>query len=133
MGRQGRNPEIRYTQGGTPVVSVSLAVDRDFADQSTGKRATDWIDVVAWGNRARFVQQYFSKGRMAIVEGRLQVRDYTDRDGSKRRAVEVVADNIYFGDSKPAQPSEGNADEASLPPAPEQDFTDQNDDGELPF
>ena len=133
MGRLGRDPEVRYTQAGKPVASFSLAVDRDYTDQATGKRPTDWIDVVAWDARARFVQQYFRKGRMAIVEGRLQVRDYTGRDGSKRRAVEVVADSVYFGDSKPAPDSEGNADESSLPPTPPQDFADQDDDGELPF
>ena len=133
MGRLGRDPEVRYTQAGKPVASFSLAVDRDYTDQTTGKRPTDWIDVVAWDARARFVQQYFRKGRVAVVEGRLQVRDYTGRDGSKRRAVEVVADSVYFGDSKPALPSEGNADESSLPPAPSQDFADQDDDGELPF
>lgn len=105
----------------------------EYTDQATGKRPTDWIDVVAWDARARFVQQYFRKGRMAIVEGRLQVRDYTGRDGSKRRAVEVVADSVYFGDSKPAPDSEGNADESQLPSPPPQDFADQDDDGELPF
>ena len=133
MGRLGRDPEVRYTQAGKPVASFSLAVDRDYTDQATGKRPTDWIDVVAWDARARFVQQYFRKGRMAIVEGRLQVRDYTGRDGSKRRAVEVVADSVYFGDSKPTPDSEGNADERQLPSPPPQDFADQDDDGELPF
>lgn len=133
MGRLGHDPEVRYTQAGKPVASFSLAVDRDYTDQATGKRPTDWIDVVAWDARARFVQQYFRKGRMAIVEGRLQVRNYTGRDGSKRRAVEVVADSVYFGDSKPAPDSEGNADESSLPPASPQDFATQDDDGELPF
>lgn len=133
MGRLGRDPEVRYTQAGKPVASFSLAVDRDYTDQATGKRPTDWIDVVAWDARARFVQQYFRKGRTAIVEGRLQVRDYTGRDGSKRRAVEVVADSVYFGDSKPAPDSEGNADERQLPSPPPQDFADQDDDGELPF
>lgn len=133
MGRLGRDPEIRYTQSGTPVASFSLAVDRDFTDQATGKRATDWIDVVAWGNRATFAEKYFHKGQLAVVEGRLQIRDYVGRDGGKRRAVEIVAENIYFAGAKAAPPSEGNADEASLPPDPAQDFTDQDDDGELPF
>ena len=133
MGRLGRDPEIRYTQSGRPVASFSLAVDRDFTDQATGKRITDWIDVVAWGNRATFAEKYFRKGQLAVVEGRLQIRDYVGRDGGKRRAVEIVAENIYFAGAKAAPPSEGNADEASLPPAPEQDFTDQDDDGELPF
>ena len=132
MGRLGRNPEVRYTQAGTPVASFSLAVDRDYTDQATGARATDWVDVVAWSARAKFVGQYFRKGQLAVVEGRLQVRDYTGRDGSKRRAVEVVADNIYFAGAKAAPASEGNAPEASLPPA-EQDYQELEDDGELPF
>ena len=133
MGRLGRDPEVRYTQAGKPVASFSLAVDRDYTDQATGKRPCDWIDVVAWDARARFVQQYFRKGRVAVVEGRLQVRDYTGRDGSKRRAVEVVADNVYFGDSKPAPPSEGNADESALPASQAGAFSELDDDGEMPF
>ena len=100
MGRLTRDPELRRTQTGTPVASVSLAVDRDFKDKSTGERATDFIDVVAWRQTAEFVSRYFSKGRMAVVEGRLQIRDWTDKEGGKRRSAEVVADNIYFGDSK---------------------------------
>lgn len=133
MGRLGRDPEVRYAQSGKPVAAFSLAVDRDYTDQATGKRPTDWIDVVAWDARARFVQQYFRKGRTAVVEGRLQVRDYTGRDGSKRRAVEVVADNLYFGDSRPAPPSEGNADEAALPASQPGEFAELADEGELPF
>ena len=133
MGRLGRDPEVRYTQAGKPVASFSLAVDRDYTDQATGKRPCDWVDVVAWDARARFVQQYFRKGRMAVVEGRLQVRDYTGRDGTKRRAVEVVADSVYFGDSKPAPGSEGNADESALPASQTGDFTELDDEGELPF
>ena len=133
QGRLVADPEMRHTTSGVAVTSFRLAVDRDYTDQATGKRPTDWIDVVAWDARARFVQQYFRKGRMAIVEGRLQVRNYTGRDGSKRRAVEVVADSVYFGDSKPAPDSEGNADESQLPSPPPQDFADQDDDGELPF
>lgn len=100
MGRLTRDPELRRTQTGTAVASFSLAVDRDFADKSTGNRATDFIDIVAWRNTAEFVSKYFSKGRMAVVEGRLQIRDWQDRDGNKRRTAEVVADNVYFGDSK---------------------------------
>ena len=100
MGRLTRDPELRRTQTGTPVASFSLAVDRDFKDKSTGERATDFIDVVAWRQTAEFVSRYFSKGRMAVVEGRLQIRDWTDKEGGKRRSAEVIADNIYFGDSK---------------------------------
>lgn len=100
MGRLGKDPELRHTQQGTPVASFSLAVDRDFKDKGTGERVTDWIDVVAWRQTGEFVSRYFTKGRMAVVEGRLQMRDWTDRDGNKRRSAEVVADNVYFGDSK---------------------------------
>jgi len=100
MGRLARDPELRRTQAGVPVASFRLAVDRDFKDKSTGEKATDWIDVVAWRQTAEFVHRYFTKGRMAIVEGRLQMRDWTDKDGNKRTSAEVVADNIYFGDSK---------------------------------
>ena len=100
MGRLTRDPELRRTQTGTPVASFSLAVDRDFKDKSTGERATDFIDVVAWRQTAEFVCRYFAKGRMAVVEGRLQIRDWTDKEGGKRTSAEVVADNVYFGDSK---------------------------------
>ena len=99
MGRLTRDPELRRTQSGTAVTSFSLAVDRDFKSQS-GDKETDFIDVVAWRATAEFVAKYFAKGRMAVVEGRLQMRDWTDRDGNKRRSAEVVADNIYFGDSR---------------------------------
>ena len=109
MGRLARDPELRRTQSGTPVVSFRLAVDRDFKDKATGERSTDWIDVVAWRSTAEFVSRFFTKGRMAVVEGRLQMRDWTDKEGNKRTSAEVVADNIYFGDSRkdtaaPAEP-----------------------------
>ena len=100
MGRLTRDPELRRTQTGTPVASFTLAVDRDFKDRSTGERATDFIDVVAWRQTGEFVSRYFTKGRMAVVEGRLQIRDWTDKEGNKRRTAEVVADQVYFGDSK---------------------------------
>ncbi len=100
MGRLTRDPELRHTQNGTAVASFSLAVDRDFKNKQTGEKETDFIDVVAWRGTAEFVSRYFSKGRMAVVEGRLQLRDWTDKEGNKRRSAEVIADNIYFGDSK---------------------------------
>ena len=100
MGRLARDPELRRTQSGVPVASFRLAVDRDFKDKNTGERGTDWIDVVAWRATAEFISRYFTKGRMAVVEGRLQIRPYTDRDGNKRTAAEVVAENFYFGDSR---------------------------------
>ena len=99
MGRLTRDPELRRTQSGTAVTSFSLAVERDFRSQS-GEKETDFIDVVAWRSTAEFVNKYFSKGRTAVVEGRLQIREWTDQEGRKRRSAEVVADNIYFGDSK---------------------------------
>ena len=109
MGRLTRDPELRHTQTGTAVASFSLAVDRDFKDKATGDRTTDFIDVVAWRQTGEFVSRYFTKGRMAVVEGRLQIRDWTDKDGNKRRSAEVVADNVYFGDSKRDAESAGRA------------------------
>ena len=100
MGRLARDPELRHTQNGTPVATFRLAVDRDFKDKNTGERATDWIDVVAWRGTGEFVSRYFSKGRMAVVEGRLQMREWTDKENNRRVTAEVVADNVYFGDSK---------------------------------
>ena len=99
MGRLTRDPELRHTQSDTAVTSFTLAVDRDFKGED-GKRATDFIDIVAWRAVAEVVAKYFIKGRMAIVEGRLQLRDWKDKDGNARRSAEVIADNVYFGDSK---------------------------------
>ena len=99
MGRLTHDPELRRTGSGTPVCSFSIACDRDFKSQS-GEKETDFFDVVAWRATGEFVSKYFTKGRMAIVEGRLQIRDWKDKDGNNRRSAEVVADNIYFGDSK---------------------------------
>ena len=98
MGRLTRDPELRKTQSDTPVCSFSLAVDRDY--KRDGEKETDFIDVVAWRSTAEFVSRYFAKGRMAVVEGRLQIRDWQDNNGNKRRSAEIVADNVYFGDSK---------------------------------
>ena len=100
MGRLTRDPELRRTQSGVAVTSFTLAVDRDFQNRDSGERQTDFIDVVAWRQTGEFVSKYFAKGRMAVVSGRLQLRDWTDKDGNKRRSAEVVADNVYFGDSK---------------------------------
>lgn len=99
MGRLTRDPELRRTQSGLAVTSFSVACDRDFKNQA-GEKEVDFIDVVAWRNTAEFVSKYFSKGRMAVVEGRLQIRDWQDNNGNKRRSAEIIADNIYFGDSK---------------------------------
>ena len=100
MGRLTRDPELRYTQSQTPVASFALAVDRDFGGRDGGEKQTDFIDIVAWRQTAEFVQKYFTKGSMAVISGRLQIRDWTDKDGNKRRSAEVVADNVYFGESK---------------------------------
>lgn len=99
MGRLTRDPELRRTQSGTAVASFSLAVDRDYKSQS-GEKETDFFDVVAWRTTGEFVAKYFTKGRMAVVEGRLQVRQWQDKDGNNRRSTEIIAENIYFGDSK---------------------------------
>ena len=143
MGRLTRDPELRRTQSGTAVTTFSLADDRDFKSQS-GEKETDFIDIVAWRNTAEFVSKYFTKGRMAVVEGRLQIRDWTDRDGGKRRSAEVIAENVYFGDSK----REGGSDYGSAPaysapysgyaapaaPGGHSDFAEiGEEDGELPF
>ena len=100
MGRLTRDPELRHTQTGTPVASFTLACDRDFKDKNSGERVCDFINIVAWRSTAEFVSRYFTKGRMAVVEGRLQMRDWTDKEGNKRTSAEVVADSVYFGDSK---------------------------------
>ena len=128
MGRLTRDPELRKTGNGTAVTSFTLAVDRDFKSQS-GEKETDFIDVVAWRSTAEFVFKYFSKGRMAVVEGRLQIRDWTDKDGNKRRSAEVVADNVYFGDSKRTE------SDTTKPAEPSGDFQEVPDEekGELPF
>ena len=102
MGRLTRDPELRKTQSDTPVCSFSLAVDRDYKKDGE-KKETDFIDIVAWRATAEFVSKFFTKGRMAVVEGRLQIRDWTDKEGNKRRSAEINADNVYFGDSRPAQ------------------------------
>ena len=100
MGRLTRDPELRYTASQIPVASFALAVDRDFGGRDGGERQTDFIDIVAWRSTAEFVSKYFTKGSMAVVSGRLQIRDWTDRDNNKRRTAEVVAENVYFGESK---------------------------------
>lgn len=100
MGRLTRDPELRRTGTGVPVTTFSLAVDRDFGKTETGERETDFIDIVTWRGTAEFVSKYFAKGRMAVVSGRLQIRNWTDKEGNRRRSAEVVADNVYFGDSK---------------------------------
>ena len=144
MGRLVRDPELRRTGSGTAVASFSLAVDRDFAPKDGTERETDFIDIVAWRSTAEFVSKYFTKGRMAVVSGRLQIRSWQDKEGNKRRSAEVVADNVYFGDSKPSGSSGGDSNFApagqsyggySAPAAaPGSDFAMlDDDDAELPF
>ena len=126
MGRLVRDPELRRTGGGTAVAALTLAVDRDYKSQS-GEKETDFIDVVAWRSTAEFVNKYFTKGRMAVVEGRLQIRDWTDKDGGRRRSAEVVAASVYFGDSK------RTVSDSDTPPSGEFQELPEEAKGELPF
>jgi len=107
MGRLTRDPELRRTGSGIAVASFTVAVDRDFGGRDGGEKETDFIDCVAWRQTGEFVSKYFTKGSMIVVSGRLQIRNWTDKDGNKRRTAEVVADNCYFGESK--RSSEGNS------------------------
>lgn len=130
MGRCGSDPELRRTQSGLPVASVNLAVDRDYAPKDGGERETDWIPVVAWRGTAEFLCKYFTKGSMVAVSGRLQTRDWTDKDGNKRRAYEVLADSIYFGGSKTAEPKKAD----TVPPAAPGEFVELDGaDDDFPF
>ena len=134
MGRLTRDPELRRTGSGTAVTSFSLACDRDFKSQS-GEKETDFIEVVAWKNTAEFVSKYFSKGRMAVVEGRLQIRDWTDKAGNKRTTAEVVADNVYFADSKRSESNDNQKENFNaLSGRLSDDFVPISEEGgELPF
>lgn len=125
MGRMTRDPELRRTESGIAVASFTLACERDYAPQG-GEKETDFINVVCWRSTAEFVDKYFSKGRMAVVSGRLQIRDWTDKEGNKRRSAEILADRVYFGDAK----RDGDAQESKS------DFTEISNDEEdeaLPF
>ncbi len=134
MGRLTRDPELRRTGSGTAVTSFSLACDRDFKSQS-GDKETDFIEVVAWKNTAEFVSKYFGKGRMAVVDGRLQIRDWTDKAGNKRTTAEVVADNVYFADSKRSESNENQKENFNaLSGRLSDDFVPiSEEDGEIPF
>ena len=130
MGRLTRDPELRRTQSGTAVASFSLALDRDVKNQD-GSRSADFIDCVAWRGTAELVSKYFSKGRMVGVSGRLQIRDWTDKDGGKRWSAEVVAENVYFADSRKDDESQPVY---STPPSSGRDFAEiSEEDGECPF
>ena len=134
MGRFTKDPELRRTGSGTAVTSFSLACDRDFKSQS-GEKDTDFIEVVAWKNTAEFVSKYFSKGRMAVVEGRLQIRDWTDKAGNKRTTAEVVADNVYFADSKRSESNDNQKENFNaLSGRLSDDFVPiSEEDGDIPF
>ena len=153
MGRLTRDPELRRTGSGVAVTSFTVAVDRDFGKNENGEKETDFIDCVAWRQTGEFVSKYFTKGSMIVVSGRLQIRSWTDKDGNKRRTAEVVADNVYFGESRrsnegnssyggnayggnsyaaPAAPAYGGG--YSAPAAPASDFAMlSDDDAQLPF
>lgn len=152
MGRLTRDPEVRHTASGLPVASFTLAVDRDFAQKGAEKQ-TDFINIVAWRNTAEFVGKYFTKGQLVAVSGRLQVRDWTDKDGGRRTTSEVVADNVYFAESKrdrsqqsqsygqqpygyssPAQSYDNQPYSPYSSPVSGSDFAElDDDDGDLPF
>ena len=106
MGRLTRDPELRRTGSGVAVASFTLAVDRDFASQG-GEKETDFVDIVAWRSTAEFVSKYFTKGRMAVVSGRLQIRNWQDKEGNKRRSAEILADHVYFGEAKRDKTTQG--------------------------
>ncbi len=132
MGRLTRDPELRRTQSGKAVTSFTVAVDRDFSQGD--QKETDFIDCVAWAAKAEFVSKYFQKGSMAIVSGRLQIRNWTDKDGNKRRTAEIMADNVYFGEPKKGAEREEKADPGSYDMPPAGDFTVlDDDDAHLPF
>lgn len=139
MGRLTRDPELRRTSSGTAVASFSLAVDRDYGGQN-GEKEADFIDIVAWRGTAEFVSNYFFKGQMAVVAGRLQVRSWTDKDGNKRRSAEVVADSVYFGENKREDWKNSTYDQtygqqsygATAPPVSPYAML-EDDDSEFPF
>ena len=147
MGRLVRDPELRYTQTQTPVASFTLAVDRDFSGKDSNEKQTDFIDCVAWRSTAEFISKYFQKGTMSVVSGRLQLRDWTDRDGNKRRNAEIVVENIYFGESRRREADNAatgsystgsytgsySNDNGSTRSSQSGNFEELEDDGELPF
>lgn len=134
QGRLVADPALKQTPSGVAVASFRLAVDRDFKDKESGQKQTDFVSCVAWRQTGEFVSRYFAKGRMALVEGRLQMRDYTDREGNKRTAAEVVAEKVYFGDSRKdgeTAPAASSYAPSGQDQDPFQELTE--DDGDLPF
>ena len=140
MGRLTRDPELRKTGSGIAVASFTVAVDRDYSGKDGGEKETDFIDCVAWNGTAEFVEKYFKKGSMIVVSGRLQLRNWTDKEGNKRKSAEVVADNVYFGDSKNGN-APGSVEQVydsmkngTYSAAPDSDFAMlEDDDAQLPF
>lgn len=138
MGRLTRDPELRYTRSEKPVANFTLAVDRDSVDKNTRERETDFLDVVAWNTTAEFVSRYFSKGSMAVVSGRLQIKEWTDRDGNKRKSAEIMASNVYFGEAKAKESGPRPAGRPVGVSAEDYDTRNpfaelDDDDGELPY
>ena len=130
QGRLVADPELRKTQNGTAVASFTLACDRDYKSKDSTEKECDFFEVTAWRNTAEFVSKYFSKGRMALVDGRLQSQSYIDKDGNKRKAIRIIAENVYFGDSK--RNDNAAAQEAGFAPA-EQNFVVETEDPDVPF
>ncbi len=128
MGRLTRDPELRRTGNGTAVAGFTVAVDRDFPNKSTGEREADFIDCVAWRSTGEFVSRYFRKGSMAVISGRLQIRGWTDKDGNKRKTAEILADNVYFGESR----RDGTSQAAMQSTAEDYQML-MDDDAQLPF
>ena len=140
QGRLVRDPEVRRTNSGKAVTSFTLVCDRDFKNQQTGEKEVDFIECVAWGGTAEMVEKYFHKGQMAVATGRLQLRDWTDKNGQKRRQAEILVNNIYFCGSKESgtQASSGADNGYSTPayqaPAPAANFAElDGEDEQLPF
>ena len=139
QGRLTRDPELRRTGSGLAVASFTVAVDRDWPNKETGEKETDFIDCVAWRQTGEFVSKYFAKGSMIVVSGRLQIRPWTDKDGNKRKTAEIVADNVYFGESKKKEtiattsPSYGSYIPYGGFTAPASEFAMLDDDEQLPF
>ena len=144
MGRLTRDPELRRTDSGIAVASFTLACDRDYSGKDGTEKQTDFVDIVAWRHTAEFVSKYFTKGRMAVVSGRLQIRPWTDKEGNKRRSAEIVAESVYFGDSK----RDGNGQQSGQQQSPQTGYQDasgydsayvsdfaqiEDDDSDLPF
>lgn len=131
QGRLTKDPELRKTQNGISVTNFTLAVDRDF--KSNGQKETDFINCSAWRQTAEFLSRFFGKGRMVLLDGRIEVRSYQNKDGNKRTAWDVVADRVYFGDSKPSEGSNSIQGDIQDGTEAQEGFSELGDDGDLPF